>query len=245
MNLSTLDRVLWLLGFFGHLALLWVLTFRARWRVFPVFTGLIAYQVAQTLVLFFAFRNGTRHTYFLAYWLLAAGDYSFQVALIFEIARLVLRPTGTWIRDARAGFLMGSTASVLIAAALSMGISPPGVRGLDLWEMRVTLFTSLLTCELFLSISLAANYLGLPWRSHVMSLGQGLAAWSAVAVIGDVAHVATGWHRELIIFDELRMYIYLAVLAFWIVAFWRPERKRAPIAKELQDYIAVLHQRLS
>ncbi len=86
----------------------------------------------------------------------------------------------------------------------------------------------MLTCELFLSVSAAANRLGLRWRSHVMTIGQGLVAWAAIAVIGDVAHVATGWRKELIIFDQTRMYVYLAVVVFWTVALWRPEEETSP-----------------
>jgi len=174
MGLTNLENALWVAGFAGHVALLAVLLIRSRWRKFPVFTLLIAYEAVVTVVLFVISRYGSRHSYFLGYWVLALGDYVFQVALIFEIARDVLRSTGTWIRDARKWFLFWSTMGILIAAGLCLTISPPATKGLDLWEMRATLFTSLMTCELFLSVSAAANRLGLPWQSHVMSLDKGL-----------------------------------------------------------------------
>jgi len=242
MGLSTLDNALWAAGFVGHVALFAILLLRSRWRRFPVFTSLIAYQAAVTLALFLISRHGSRHTYFVAYWGLGLGDYCFQVALIFEIARNVLRSTGTWVRDARTAFLLWSAVSTLLAAGLCLTISPPAVRGLDLWEVRATLFTSLLTCELFLSISVAANRLGIPWRGHVMALGQGLVAWAAVAVTGDVAHVATGWRKELIIFDQTRMYVYLGALLLWIVSFSRPEVEQAPMSPGMQEYLLALHQ---
>ncbi len=244
MGHTGLENMLWAAGFVGHVALFAILIGRSRWRVFPVFTSMIAYQVVVTLVLFLTSRYGSHHAYFLWYWILALGDYVFQVALILEIARNVLRSTGTWVQDARRGFLFWSAAGTLFAAGLCLTISPPSIRGLDLWEMRATLFTSLLTCELFLSVSAAANRLGLRWRSQVMSLGQGLAAWAAVAVIGDVAHVATGWRKELLIFDETRMYVYLAVLLFWIVSFSRPEENLGSMSPEFEQYIFALHQRV-
>ncbi len=244
MGLTILDNALWVAGFVGHVALLAVLLVRSRWRNFPVFTSLIAYQAAVTVTLFLVSRYGSRHAYFLWYWILALGDYIFQVALIFEIARDVLHSTGTWVRDARMGFLFWSAVGMLLAAGLCLNISPPTTKGLDLWEMRATLFTSLLTCELFLSISTSANRLGLPWRSHVMALGQGLVAWAIIAVIGDVAHIATGWHSEFVLFDRLRMYLYLGVLVFWAVSFWRPEKGRTPLSPEMEQYILALHQRV-
>ena len=244
MSPTGLANILWAAGFVGHVALLAVLFGRSRWRTFPFFTSMIAYQVVVTLALFLIFRHGSRHAYFLAYWLFALGDYCFQVALVFEIARHVLRSTGTWVRDAGNDLLLWSTIGTVLAAGLCFVLSPPSMTGLDLWEVRATLFTSLLTCELYVSVSALANQFGLRWQSHVMALGQGLAAWAVIAVLGDVVHFATGWRKELVIFDQTRMYVYLAALLFWIISFWQPEREKTPPPPELDDYMLALHQRV-
>lgn len=243
MGLSTLDNALWAAGFIGHVALFAVLLLRSRWREFPVFTFLIAYQAAVTLVLFVISRHWTHHTYFVTYWGLALGDYCFQVALIFEIARNVLRSAGPWVRDAQTGFLLWSAVGTLLAAGLCLTIRPPALRGLDLWEVRATLFTSLLTCELFLSISVVANRLGIRWQRHVMALGQGLVAWAAVAVTGDVAHVATGWRKDLVLFDQARMYLYLGALVFWTVSFWKSDVDDSSLSSETQESLLASHER--
>ena len=243
MSATSLENLLWAAGSLGHVALLAVLFKRSRWRAFPIFTSMIAYQVAISLALFLISRYGSHHAYFLGYWILALGDYGFQVALVFEIARHVFRSTGTWIRAARRDLVLWSTAGTLLAAGLCFVLSPPAVKGLDLWEFRATLFTSLLTCELFVSVSAAANRLGLRWRSCVMTLGAGLAAWAVIAVIGDVAHFATGWRKEFFLFDQVRMYVYLAVLLFWVVSFWKSEEEtQAP--PELEEYILTLHRQV-
>ncbi len=105
MGHTGLQSVLWAAGFVGHVALLSVLFARSRWRTFPVFTSMIAYQLTVTLALFLVFRYQSHHAYFVWYWMFALGDYSFQVAIIFEIARVVLRSAGNWVRDAAKGFL--------------------------------------------------------------------------------------------------------------------------------------------
>ena len=244
MNVTTLQNVLWAAGFIGHVALLAVLLGRSRWRTFPLFTSMIAYQIMVSLALFLISRYGSHHAYFLGYWILALGDYAFQVALVFEIARHVFRPAGTWVRDTRRDLVLWSATGTLFAAGLCFALSPPAVKGLDLWVFRATLFTSLLTCELFVSVSAAANRLALRWRSHVMTLGAGLAAWAVIAVLGDVAHFATGWRKELLIFDQVRMYVYLGVLFFWVVSFWQPEEEHAPAPPDLNEYILSLHQQV-
>ena len=39
-------------------------------------------------------------------------------------------------------------------------------------------------------------------------------------------------------------FLYIAVLVYWIVAFWRPERERAPLSDEMKDYLVALHSRV-
>ena len=243
-NFSVLDNLLWAGGFGGHLALLVVLLVRRRVRDFPVFTSLISYQILMTVVLFLISRYGSAHAYYLSYWALTPGDYAFQVALIFEIARHVLRPTGTWIQDARIGFLLWSAGGMLAALGLSLAVTPPGMKGLDLWAVRATVFTSLLTCEMFLAMSAAANRLGLLWRSHVMALGQGLTAWAIIALLGNLVHLAFGWKRSFVFFDHVEMFAYLGALAFWTISFWLPERVRPPLSSEMQNYLLALHARV-
>src|SRR5580698_10833287 len=99
MQLSLLENMLWAAGFTGNLFLFFVLIFRGRWRQFPIFTTLIGYYVGEAILLFVVSRAGTGSQYKFAYWLTFSIDALLQIALIFEIARIVLRPTGTWVRD--------------------------------------------------------------------------------------------------------------------------------------------------
>ncbi len=244
MNLTILDNVLWAAGFLGHVALLLVLGVRGRWRTFPVFTSVTAYQAAVSLVLFAASRLGGEHAYDVVYWTAAAGSFAFQIALIYEIASIVLRPTGTWVRDARRSFLLWSGTGVLVALGAAGAVTPSASSSLSTWEVRGVLFTSLLTCEVFLAMSAAANRLGLQWRSHVMALGQGLTVWALISLMSDAAHIALGWNRDFAILDYLRMYSYLGALGFWIAAFWLPERQRAPLYPDMREYLVALHRRV-
>ena len=244
MTFPLLDNVLWATSFLGHVALLVVLLWKRRWREFPIFAALIAYQASVTVLLFLVSHYGNRHTYFLSYWSTAFGDYAFQVALIVEIARDVLRPTGRWVQGAWRSFALWSGVGTALAAGLACTIGASGAKGLDLWEVRLTVFTALLTCELFLAMSAAANRLGLPWRSHVMAIGQGLTVWAALALLGDLGHVLFGWERQFAAFDYVSEFAYVGVLAFWAVALWLPERARAPLSPDMQEYLVALHRRV-
>jgi hypothetical protein len=245
MNVTTLDNVLWAAGFIGHVALLFVLVLRARWRTFPIFSSMIAYQAMVTIVLFLIYRYGTHHGYSVAYWTAAIGDFGFQIAIIFEIARQVLRPTGTWVTDARKSFLLWSGLGVLVAAGISLSAKPAASSTLSILEVRSILFTSFLTCEVFLAMIMAANRLGLRWRSHVMALAQGLTAWALVALASSAAHIALGWNRDFVVLDHIRMFCYLGALVFWMVMFWLRERERAPLSPEMSEYLLALHHRVT
>jgi hypothetical protein len=242
MNLSTLDNTLWAASLIGHAALVLVLISRRGWREFPVFTSFVAFGALRTVLLFFVLRYGSEHGYFLAYWITGFADYVLQVVLIFEIARDVLRPTGTWVQDARKAFLAWGGTGLVAAAALALQIGPPQSKGLDLWDVRVTVFTSLLTCALFIAMSMAANRLGLQQRSRVVAIGQGIAIWAFIALIEEFGHVILGWNREFVVLVHARMAAYLLALVYWMVAFWLPERVRAPLSPDMSVYLVALHQ---
>lgn len=248
MKFTTLENGLWILGFLGHVILLTVLLIRKRTRSFPVFSIFIGYQVLETTILFGAFhirRKYLGHTgYFWSYWTLSVGNYALQLCLILEIARDVLRPTGTWIRDAKRSFVTWSIIGTVVAAGMALELAPPGDKGIELWTERSSVFTSLLICEMFLAVSAAANKLGLPWRSHIMALGQGLTLWAIVALIVDVTHVLTGWRRDLPVLDLSRNLTYLGAVIFWALAFARPAEARTPLSPEMEQYIVALHERV-
>lgn len=244
MTLEAVDKVIWAASFIGDLALLFVLVYRFRWRQLPVFSAMIFFQVAVNATLYFIQREASPHVFYLAYWITAFGDYFLQIALILEIARSVLRPTKDWVRDARAGFLLWSGVGVALATGVALSINSSASKGLGLWQVRITLFVSVLTLEMFLAMSVSANRLGLPWRSHVMALGQGISAIAIIAIFDDIGHIHYGWSRDFVVFDHIGQFVYLAALFYWSVSLWRPERQRSPLSQEMQEYLLALHRRV-
>ncbi len=244
MNLSALDYVLWVAVSFGQAALLATLIVRRRGREFPVFTSLMGYYVAQSLLLYLIYRQCERIWYVRAYWTTAVLDFALQLGVIWEIARIVMRPTGTWVRDAKKQFILWGAAGILFAAALPFLITPPAASLLHRLEVRGNLFTSLVICELIAVVTRTSKSLGLGWRNHVMALGNGWTAWAVVAILVDGLHSYFGaelYFRQL---EHARMFAYLAVLGYWMVQFWLEEPARQPISPQLRAYIQALHERI-
>jgi len=244
MNLSIVDNALWAASLIGHVALVLVLVFRKQNREFPIFTGYIGFQAVATILLFFVLRHGSRHGYFLAFWITGFADYVLQVALIFEIARDVLRPTGTWVQDARKAFFGWGAAGLVAATVLASQIGPPQAKGFDLWDVRITVLTSFVTCSLVAAMSVAASRLGLQERSPVVAIGHGFGLWALISLLEEFGHVIFGWDRQFVVFVHIREIVYLLVLVYWMTTFWLPEKVRAPLSPEMTAYLVALHRRV-
>jgi hypothetical protein len=244
MNFSLIDNVLWAAGVLGAAALLTVLVYRRRAAAFPFFTAWIAFQVALSTLLFLVYRHGAARLYAKIYWISVLLDFLLQLAVVFELAAIVLRPTGTWLRDARAHFWTIGTAGALLAAAVAFVVHPAARSSLDAWEVRGNLFTAMIICELFLAMLIASNRLGLHWRNHVMGLGKGLTTWAMVSFSVESTHSLLGeaWHFSAL--EHLRILAWLFALGYWIRVFWLPEPERLPLSPEMRNYLVDLHQRV-
>jgi hypothetical protein len=244
MQFTTLDNVLWVAGVVANAALLCVLLLRRRWRTFPVFTLYIAFDVTRTLALMLVYHYGSIEAYRVAYWGTSFTATALQLGWLYEIARDVLRPTGTWIRDARGQFLLWSGLGALIALAAAWAIRPVASSAVGTWEVKGFVFTSLLTCEIFLAMSVAANRLGLRWGNHVMALTIGLVPRAVTSVGCDIVYSAYGWTPYFAVLDHTRIFLYMAVEIYWAVTFWFPEQERAPVSPEMREYLVALHNRV-
>ncbi|HEY1208482.1 MAG TPA: hypothetical protein VGE85_03875 [Terracidiphilus sp.] len=244
MHLSTLDWLLVAATALGNTVLFAVLIIRRRWMVFPVFTAYMGFETVLNIVQYALFQYGLSIWLARVYWTSVLIEFALQLAIIFEIARIVLRPTGTWFRDARKQFILWGAAGILFAAALPWLVSPPDSSLLGRLMVRGFLFTSLVICELIAVVTRTSKSLGLGWRNHVMALGNGWTVWAVVAILVDGLHSFFGAHRYFGELDNARMFVYLAVLGYWTVQFWLEEPARQPISPELRAYIQDLHKRI-
>ena len=244
MRQAVVDNALWAAGIGGDLFLLAVLYGKGRWRRFPAFTALILLPVATSLVLLSVRWLNGYSWYAPIYRLYAVADFLIQLAIVAELARVVLRPTGTWVHDARKQFLLSATAGTLLALVLAYLVAPPARTLLERLELRANLFTSLLICELIVAVSLASNRLGLGWRNHVMAIGQAFTAWSVVATLVDSLHSYFGTALLYNGAEYFKSCAYMAALLYWSVRLWKEEPDRQAISPQLRKFILALHERV-
>jgi hypothetical protein len=241
MTVTAFENLVWAGSFLVNVCLLLILVVRQRWRKFCFFTAWIAFQVSLTIALFAIYREGSARLYSEVYWLTGILDFLLQICVVVEMARIVLRPTGAWIPEARKRFILAAILGTAVAVGSTFLVHPSARSTLEVWEMRADLFTSMMFVEVFLAMMGSANKLGLQWGTHVMGLGQGLLAWAAVAVLVDVSHNLLGRFRWYYGLEDLRSLIWIAAAVYWIVIFWRPEKERLPLSPEMQKYLVELH----
>jgi hypothetical protein len=244
MNLSALDIVMWIAGFICSAVLFAILIYRCRWREFPIFTTLIGFEFVENPLLFALFQRGFSVWYERVYWAVVLIEFLLQLGVIWEIARIVMRPTGSWLQDARKQFFLGGAAGLLLAAVLAWMLTPPASNLREGLEIGSSFFTSLVVCELFVVMLLTAKRLGLGLRNHVFALVTGWSGWVMVAMAVDLLHGYYGVHFDFEGLENARKIAYLAALLYWIVQFWQEEPARRELPPELRAYIEALHERV-
>lgn len=242
MELSLSARVLWAAGFCELLLLVLVLIVRGRWRTFPFFSAYICFQTIETIGLYSIHRFGGAQVYFWAFWIGAIVDLGLQIAVVFELAKSVLKPTGTWVRDAHRMFLLLGLAGAIIAAAITYGVNPTVPDSLDNWIEKGNLFAALLNVQLFVAMGLASTRLGLAWRHHVMGIATGWAIWAVVGLFVEAAYSYFGTNWRGVALDDVRIVAYQIATIYWMINLWLPEPETRTLSSEMQSYLIGLHQ---
>ena len=223
MHFSNIDLLLWAATSAGHLALLGVMVIRRRVKVFPAFTFLITVNVVKSSVLFSIYLHGSRSAYFYTYVGFLILDLTLQLTVAFEMATRVFRPAGAWSREVARNLISLSIVSFLLATGLSLLAQPHAVAAKAV-IIRFDLFSSVLISTLFVGFVALSVRAGLPWRTHVARISQGLAVYQVFGVIGNTARACLGvsptadFYRVM---SEVRTIIYFACLTYWIVTLWR------------------------
>ncbi len=244
MKSSILQNTLWAAGFVAHVSLLLILIIRKNLKGFPCFIAQISFQAVQTAVLFFVSKHGSKHAYFLCYWIGGYIGFALPVGVIVEIARDVLHPVAWWMRERRMSLLLGGTLGLVAMAAMSLAVGPSGAKPFYLWETRVELFIALLMCGTLVAVSIVATSFHLHRGRHTVALVYGLFVLSYSVLLQDLAQVIVGWDRQIASVDHIVMVLYLAVIVYWAVTFWKPEQQQEPPPPEMIAHMIALHEQV-
>lgn len=246
MHLSHLDSFFWLSGLVGHIALLFVLLYRGRMRSFPLFTALIADNILKTTTLYLIYpraQTGYSYAYFYTYWGFGVLDVLLQLAVAYEIASHVFRPLGAWASDLRRHLIWLVICSLFVAMALAWLSSPRTYHWREVVVMRGSLFSAALLAELFVGMTALSVTAGLPWKTYVARIAQGLGIYSVFCIVVAAGHsyfgMANGTTASMIL-SGARKSLYLLCLVYWIITLYRREPQQERLPDEIESYLKLL-----
>lgn len=233
MHLTGLDLLFWAAGFGAHLTLLGVLLIRGRFRTFPIFTAFILSNLGRTVALYFVEHHGNRTSYFYTFWSLGILDTVLQLAVVYEMYSRTFRPLGAWARDIRGTFAWIAAVTIAVAAGLTWMAAPHARLWMQVAVIKGNFFSSVAMSELFVGMIALSVKAGLPWKTHVARISQGLGAYSMIDLVIETGHSYFGVGRNTQIYallSHFRMSAYLICVAYWIVMLWHnaPDQRKLP-----------------
>lgn len=244
MNLSLTATVLWASGFILNAALLFVLLYKRRYRTVPWFTLWIGSQSLYTIALFLAYRLGSKHVYAVVYWSCDFLDFVLQLAVIFEIAGIVLRRSGRWVSGARLRLSLIATMAPLAATAMAWSMQPAADSRLDAVFARASVFTTVLVFLMFVGVVMASRQLGLGWRSYAMRESYGFIVWVTIGFITDGLHAYWRTLGHFTLLENVHIAVFQLAAIYWIIMFWLPELIAPTMSVENISLLATLQRRL-
>jgi hypothetical protein len=227
-------RIVWTATFANYLLLLMVLFVRRRAASFPAFTTYVAFAIIDSIAQFLALYYLAFATYRNIYYSLEILDQGLLILVFYELAVHVFCPTGAWARDVRRAFLSLVAASAGVAFLLAWIAQPPAPLRVQTFILRADFFSSLLMCELFVGTVVLAVTVGLPWKTHVARIAQGLGAYSLFSLAIGIGVASVGITADNAVFAALmraQKLVWLACQVYWIVTLWR----EAPAPRELPE----------
>jgi hypothetical protein len=233
MHLTGLDLLFWAAGFGAHLTLLGVLLVRRRVKLFPMFTTLIAVDLCRTIALFSIDKLWIKASYFYTFWSFGFLDMILQLLVVYEMYSHTFRPLGGWARDMREALHWLLALTISVAAALTWMAAPPARVWMQVIVMKGNFFSAVCMSELFVGMIALSVKAGLPWKTHVARISQGLGTYSIIDVLIEAGHNYFGVGGDEQVYTALshfRIGTYLCCIVYWIVMLWRdaPGPKKLP-----------------
>ncbi len=210
----------------------------------PWFTLYVTSHILYTISLFLAFRFASKHTYAVLYWSAEFLDLLLQVAVIFEIAGIVLRRSARWVPGTRVRLSLIGLMAPLMAFGMAWSMNPAAESRLDALDARASVFTTVLVFLMFLGVVVASRQLGLGWRTYIMRESYGLFIWVTVAFLTDGLHAYWRTLGHFTLLENVRIAVYQMVTSYWIIVFWLPEPALRSMAAENKNSLEALAERL-
>ena len=244
MHLSGIDAALLLAGAAGEALLVLILLIRRSYRTFPLFFIWISFVLLLEPTFYWLVHHTSATTYYRVFFVLNFPQYLLEIGVLVEIALNILSPVRKILPRT---LILGFAAAVLAIAGIGF-LTAAHLNAATLSDPR--LFTvvnttmAILRLTIFVLIAAFSQLLGLSWKNHVLQLTSGLAFYSVVALIVELAHshlrAGPSYYSTYVALDHLRIGGYLCALYFWCYAFAKKEAPRKEFSPQMAKILVSL-----
>ena len=242
MQHLTVDGVLWTVTQVTEAAIACLMIKKRSSREYPILLTYMFFNIAADS-LAWLLQNAGIYTKF--YFTCTVLDYLFQLLIILEIGRNVLRPSK---RSLPFRLWPIVTGGILVCAIAAATFSPPVQSTSNAAAhllLRVTLGLAILKLLLFAGMVGFAQFLGIGWRSWVLQLASALAFYGAVSLLVQLSssHLSStdpSYLAHLVIFAQIQSGAYNLMLISWIWAFSRNEAPRKDFTPQMQEVLVTI-----
>jgi hypothetical protein len=237
MRLQALFATFSALGIIAEIGLLIALVARRQFKIFPVFTLYVAFNLLSdlgvgTLVVLYPVHVG----YTVAFGLLPL-QYLLELAVLLEITWNVLRPVHSSLPQGTIRVFVSAVVLALLGGIfLAWHFGNTGNKIQDI-KVPLDLMVGLLRMLIFVATAGFAQLLGVGWKNKVLQLATALSFYSAVSLIVSLVERYSGRSKEL---DGLVSVAFTLELAFLVWVFTTKEVRRREFSPQMEQFLVTL-----
>jgi hypothetical protein len=237
MRLQALFATFTALGIIAAIGLLIALVARRQFKIFPIFTIYVAFNLLSdlgvgTLVVLYSLHVG----YIVAFGLLPL-QYLLELAVLLEITWNVLRPVHASLPQGTIRVFVSAVALALLGGIfLAWHFGNTGNKIQDI-KVPLDLMVGLLRMLIFVATAGFAQLLGVGWKNKVLQLATALSFYSAVSLIVSLVERYSGRSKEL---DGLVSVAFTLELAFLVWVFTTKEVRRREFNPQMEQFLVTL-----
>jgi hypothetical protein len=237
MGLQTVLALFSVLGFVAEVALFVVLLVRRQYKVFPIFTLYIAFNVLYDVGIGSVAVAYSPHVGRLMALGLMPLEYLLELGVLLEIAWNVLRPVHLSLpKGSLRVFSASVTLALLCGTLLAWHLDNTGNKVQD-YKGPLDLTFGLLRMLVFVATAAFAQLLGIGWKNKVLQLATALSFYSAVDLIVSLVERYSGGSNSL---EQIRSVAFTLELGFLVWAFTTKEVLRREFNPQMEQFLVTL-----
>jgi hypothetical protein len=237
MSVDALFAMLGVLGILAEVALFAVLIARHQYRLFPVFTVYMGFNLLNDFgvgALLVMYPRTLGLTVALA---LLPLQYLLELGVLLEIAWNVLRPVHESLPKGSIRAFSGLIAlALLIGTLLAWRYNHTGNQIQD-FKQPLDLTVGMLRMLIFVATAAFAQLLGIGWKNKVLQLATALSFYSAADLIVSLAVHFLGGSNTL---ERIRPSAYLLELGFLLWVFTTKDVERREFSPQMEQFLVTL-----